>query len=100
RSADVEVWILPEYAGFIVGSILACRFVNDVRFGAKHAESMGASRWNIERKPIFRGQVVRDPFSIRRRFRTNVEGDIENLPRNHAHEFALRFGVNLIMEPP
>src|SRR5690242_4692395 len=59
---------------------------------------MSAPRRNIKGQTIFSRQLMSDPFAVSRRFRTNIYGNVENLPGYRPYQFALGPRWKLVMK--
>jgi len=89
RPFDTDIRVVPCNRDLVVGGIIVCALVFNVRFGTQNTITMGKSRRDKKLAPICRRQFDTHPFAKCWRALANIDRDIKYFAIQRAHQLAL-----------
>ena len=96
---DRQRGVVPCDGALRFGSVVGVAFVLEERFVAQHGESVGESARNEQLAVVFARQFHGHVPAESRRAAADVHRHVEHAARDYAHEFRLRMGRQLEVEP-
>ena len=87
---DAESWVVIKQSALVGGGIQAGAFVGEGRRFGEHEEAVGKALGNVELALVFAREEHALPFAEGLAVAAQIDGDVKDLARKHAHELALR----------
>ena len=95
---DVQFGVVKADATFTFLVVKSITFIRYFRCFAEDGETVGEAAGYEQLAAVVRGQFDADPFPIGRGAFAKVDGYVEDLSPEHADQFALGIGVQLIVQ--